>query len=89
MLSAEPHDWEISPQQIPEITEADMIIYNGIGFYTWLGQEEQFRNSLLVDVSKDLQLIGNKQQESKKSEYNEKYKEHKSVYDPHIGWIPF
>jgi zinc transport system substrate-binding protein len=86
-LGAEPHDWEISPQQIPEITEADMIVYNGIGFDTWLGQEEQFRNSLLVDVSKDLQLIGNKQQqESKKLEYNEKYKEHKSVYDPHI-WL--
>lgn len=86
-LGAEPHDWEISPQQIPEITEADMIVYNGIGFDTWLGQEEQFRNSLLVDVSKDLQLIGNKQQqESKKIEYNEKYKEHKSVYDPHI-WL--
>lgn len=86
-LGAEPHDWEISPQQIPEITEADMIVYNGIGFDTWLGQEEQFHNSLLVDVSKDLQLIGNKQQqESKKIEYNEKYKEHKSVYDPHI-WL--
>lgn len=86
-LGAEPHDWEISPQQIPEITEADMIVYNGIGFDTWLGQEEQFRNLLLVDVSKDLQLIGNKQQqESKKIEYNEKYKEHKSVYDPHI-WL--
>lgn len=86
-LGAEPHDWEISPQQIPEIMEADMIVYNGIGFDTWLGQEEQFRNSLLVDVSKDLQLIGNKQQqESKKIEYNEKYKEHKSVYDPHI-WL--
>lgn len=86
-LGAEPHDWEISPQQIPEITEADMIVYNGIGFDTWLGQEEQFHNLLLVDVSKDLQLIGNKQQqESKKIEYNEKYKEHKSVYDPHI-WL--
>jgi zinc transport system substrate-binding protein len=92
-FGTEPHDWEISPQQIPEITEADMIIYNGIGFDAWLGQEEQFRNSLLVDVSKDLELKGNKQeqqqqQESKNSEHNEEtvYDEHNSSYDPHI-WL--
>jgi zinc transport system substrate-binding protein len=76
-IGIEPHDWEISPQQIPEITKADMIIYNGIGFDAWLGQEEQFRNSLLVDVSKDLQIINNKEEE---------HKEHKVIYDPHI-WL--
>jgi zinc transport system substrate-binding protein len=89
-FGVEPHDWEISPQQIPEITEADMIVYNGIGFDAWLGQEEQFRNSLLVDVSKDLKIIDNKQQqqESKNSEQNVKIEddEHKTVYDPHI-WL--
>jgi zinc transport system substrate-binding protein len=87
-LGAEPHDWELSPQQIPEIMEADMIVYNGIGFDAWLGQEEQFRNSLLVDVSKDLQLIkiGNKK-ESKNLGQNEKeHDEHESTYDPHI-WL--
>jgi zinc transport system substrate-binding protein len=88
-FGAEPHDWELTPQQIPEIMKADMIIYNGKGFDTWLGQKEQFRNSLLVDVSKDLQLIkiGNKQ-ESKNSGYDEKkeHDEHTSTYDPHI-WL--
>jgi zinc transport system substrate-binding protein len=87
-LGAEPHDWEITPQQIPEIMEADMIIYNGIGFDAWLGKEKQFRNSFLVDVSKDLQLIkiGNKQ-ESKNLGQNEKeHEEHESTYDPHI-WL--
>ena len=75
-IGIEPHDWEISPQQIPEITKADIIIYNGIGFDAWLGQEEQFRNSSLVDVSKDLEIIDNK----------EEYKEDRSIYDPHI-WL--
>jgi zinc transport system substrate-binding protein len=75
-FGVEPHDWEISPQQIPEITKADIIIYNGIGFDAWLGQEEQFSNSLLVDVSKDLEIIDNK----------EEYKEDRSIYDPHI-WL--
>lgn len=83
---AEPHDWEISPQQIPEIMEADMIIYNGIGFDAWLGHEEQFRNSLPVDVSKDLQLIKIDQQESKNLGHDEHGDEHEATYDPHI-WL--
>jgi restriction system protein len=45
-----------------------MIIYNGIGFDAWLAQEEQFRNSLLVDVSKNLHLIGSKQQQQESKE---------------------
>jgi zinc transport system substrate-binding protein len=88
-FGVEPHDWEISPQQIPKITEADVIIYNGIGFDVWLGQEEQFRNSLLVDVSKDLPLVANKnqQQELKDSQnIEDKHDEHKILYDPHI-WL--
>ena len=56
-IGVEPHDWEITPQRISNIMEADVIIYNGIGFDAWLGKKEQFRNSLLVDISKDLQLI--------------------------------
>jgi zinc transport system substrate-binding protein len=55
-FGVEPHNWEIAPQQIPQISKADMIIFNGIGFDSWLGKEEQFRNLLLVDISKDLQL---------------------------------
>jgi zinc transport system substrate-binding protein len=83
----EPHDWEITPRQIPEIMKADIIIYNGIGFDAWLGQEEQFRNSLLVDVSKDLQLVKIDPQQSKNSRYDEKkYNEYESTYDPHI-WL--
>ena len=34
-----------------------MIIYNGIGFDAWFGKKEQFNNSFLVDISKDLHLI--------------------------------
>src|ERR1044072_1764414 len=56
-FGVEPHDWEIAPQQIAQISKADIIIFNGIGFDSWLGKEEQLRNSLLVDISKDLQLV--------------------------------
>lgn len=88
-LGAEPHDWEISPQQIPQITEADMIIYNGIGFDSWLGEKDQFSNSMLVDVSKDLDLIkleNNEQEESKDSHEEDSHNDHAYGYDPHI-WL--
>jgi zinc transport system substrate-binding protein len=68
-----------------------MIIYNGKGFDSWLGTNEQFHNSFLVDVSKDLPLIKinekqQQQQESKNSHIENEHYEHKLVYDPHI-WL--
>jgi zinc transport system substrate-binding protein len=85
-MGVEPHDWEITPQQIPDITQADMIIYNGIGFDSWLGKKEQFRNSFLVDISKDLQLIKLGKQESEKERSTSQIYDHTSKYDPHI-WL--
>ena len=86
-MGVEPHDWEITPQQIPDIIGADMIIYNGIGFDSWLGKKEQFRNSLLVDISKDLQLIKlGKQKESENLGQDPQPDDQTSVYDPHI-WL--
>ena len=85
-IGVEPHDWEITPQQIPDITQADMIIYNGIGFDSWLGKKEQFRNSFLVDISKDLQLIKLGKQESENIKSTDQIYDHTSRYDSHI-WL--
>jgi zinc transport system substrate-binding protein len=85
-MSVEPHDWELTPQQIPGIIEADMIIYNGIGFDSWLGKKEQFRNSFLVDISKDLQLIKLGQQGSENLGHIDQLYDPTYVYDPHI-WL--
>jgi zinc transport system substrate-binding protein len=87
-FGAEPHDWEITPQQIPEIMEADMIIYNGKGFDAWLGKQEQFHNSLLLDISKGLQLIkiGDKQESKNLGQDEKGHEERESTYDPHI-WL--
>ena len=86
-MAVEPHDWEITPQQIPDITEADMIIYNEIGFDSWLGKKEEFRNSFLVDISKNLQLIKlGKQQESENVRHDGQIYDQTSRYDPHI-WL--
>jgi zinc transport system substrate-binding protein len=86
-MAVEPHDWEITPQKIHDITEADMIIYNEIGFDSWLGKKEEFRNSFLVDISKNLQLIKlGKQQESEKVRHDGQIYDQTSRYDPHI-WL--
>jgi zinc transport system substrate-binding protein len=85
-MGVEPHDWEITPQQIPDIAEADMIIYNGIGFDSWLGKKEQFRNSFLVDISKDLQLIKLGKQELENVGHDSQVYDHTSRYDPHV-WL--
>lgn len=85
-MGVEPHDWELTPQQIPGIIEADMIIYNGIGFDSWLGKKEQFRNSFLVDISKDLQLIKLGQQGSENLGHIDQLYDPTYVYDPHI-WL--
>lgn len=85
-MGVEPHDWELTPQQIPGIIEADMIIYNGIGFDSWLGKKEQFRNSFLVDISKDLQLIKLGQQGSENLGPIDQLSDPTYVYDSHI-WL--
>lgn len=85
-IGVEPHDWEITPQRISNIMEADVIIYNGIGFDAWLGKKEQFRNSLIVDISKDLQLIKIGGQESENSGQGRQDDDHTSRYDPHV-WL--
>ena len=77
-FGVEPHDWEPSPQKISELQNADLIIYNGIGFDSWL--KDSIDNSKLVDVSDGVHLIELKQ-EDKGSTTNVK-----SSFDPHI-WL--
>ena len=75
-IGVEPHDWEITPQRISNIMEADVIIYNGIGFDAWLGKKEQFSNSFLVDISKDLQPIKIGKQELENAGQSRQYDNH-------------
>ncbi|MDR4511906.1 MAG: metal ABC transporter substrate-binding protein [Nitrososphaeraceae archaeon] len=76
-FGVEPHDWEPSPQKISQLQNADLIIYNGIGFDSWL--KDRVDKSKLVDVSDGVHLI-ELQQEDKESTNV------KSSFDPHI-WL--
>ncbi|WP_235929753.1 metal ABC transporter solute-binding protein, Zn/Mn family [Chengkuizengella marina] len=44
----EPHDWTPKTRDMIQITEADLFIYNGLGFESWI---ESFFSSLEADVS--------------------------------------
>jgi zinc transport system substrate-binding protein len=68
----EPHDWEPTPRNIADAESADMIVYNGAGFESWVsGINAMFA----VDTSREIQLIegGEGAQGG-------------SIFDPHI-WL--
>jgi zinc transport system substrate-binding protein len=49
----EPHDWEPTPRNIADAESADMIVYNGAGFESWVsGINAKFA----VDTSRGIQL---------------------------------
>lgn len=76
----EPHDWEPTPQDISKLNTADIIIYNSKGFDSWLNQ---FKQSKLIDVSAELELI--KSNEPKEEDFD-KADNYNLIYDPHI-WL--
>lgn len=56
----EPHDWEPTPRDIVDAENADMIVYNGAGFESWVsGINAKFT----VDTSRGIQLIEGGQEE--------------------------
>ena len=82
-FGAEPHDWEPSPGAIKSIQESDMIVYNGIGFDSWIKKvltELNSSNIVAIDISEGLKLL-----ELSEDEGHEEDSLH-STYDPHI-WL--
>jgi zinc transport system substrate-binding protein len=56
----EPHDWEPTPRDIADAQNADMIVYNGAGFESWVsGINARF----VVDTSRGIQLIEGEEEE--------------------------
>ena len=50
----EPHDWEPTPRDIANAQDADMIVYNGAGFESWVsGINARF----VVDTSRGIELM--------------------------------
>ncbi|QQR54626.1 zinc ABC transporter substrate-binding protein [Candidatus Peregrinibacteria bacterium] len=73
----EPHDFEPSPRQIVEVTEADMALYLGEGFEPWmqdLESELEAKGVVALAVNQKLPLVEGK------GEHEE------GIYDPHT-WL--
>jgi zinc transport system substrate-binding protein len=49
----EPHDWEPTPRDIADVEGADLIVYNGAGFESWVAEVNV---NLAVDTSERLDM---------------------------------
>lgn len=68
---AEPHDWEPGPKDIIKIESAQVFVYNGAGFESWVAgtlKGIESKKLIIVDSSSGISLIKN------------------DGYDPHI-WL--
>ena len=74
---SEPHEYEPTQQQIIDIQNADLLLYNGAGLESWTTKVEQasFKPKSILELSKSFEL----------SELDE---DGKKVQDPHIWLSP-
>ncbi|MGB8955390.1 MAG: metal ABC transporter substrate-binding protein [Tumebacillaceae bacterium] len=71
----EPHDWEPTPKDVAQIATANVFVYNGAGFESWVDdvlKSADAQKTKVVEASKGIELI-------------EGTDEHKAL-DPHV-WL--
>ena len=77
----EPHDWEPTINDVQRISQADLIIINGVGFEEWIHDIEEINPDVtIIDSSKGIEII-----EWEKHEEEHEHDEY-SLGDPHI-WL--
>jgi zinc transport system substrate-binding protein len=81
----EPHDWEPTPKDIAKITDADVFVYNGAGFESWVPDvlgNLQGSKVKVVEATKDIPLLQGGAEDAQQH-----VKEHKAAgTDPHV-WL--
>jgi zinc transport system substrate-binding protein len=91
---AEPHDFEPSPKDMAQLSEANLFIYNGAGYETWIEKTVQNLDTAKtkpVDASQGVQLLTLEQEMEHEhgADYqgeDPKQHAHEGVHDPHI-WL--
>jgi zinc transport system substrate-binding protein len=73
----EPHDWEPTPQNIAQAERADLLIYNGAGFESWIGDINP-KNAVDATAGLDLMAATEGHEEEEGHEGEE--------FDPHV-WL--
>lgn len=84
----EPHDWNPKAGDIKNITEAQLFIYNGLGFEGWLNDvmSSMDTNVTKLQASEGIEYI--RVQEDQEKEADEHAEEDNSEYDPHVWLSP-
>ena len=58
--NGDPHTFELGPKTVVDLTKADMLIYNGVGFEPFIDKIKsvsEFSHIILVDSSKGINLL--------------------------------
>jgi zinc transport system substrate-binding protein len=91
----EPHDWEPTAKDMAEISDADMLIYNGAGMEGWVDQVLESVSGtplITVEASKGLDIMEGTEEEEADHHHEEgehAHEEHSHDHgglDPHV-WL--
>ena len=78
----EPHDWEPTINDVQRISQADLIIINGVGFENWIHDIEEINPDVtIIDSSKGIEIIEWEKHEEEHGEHDDHL-----LGDPHI-WL--
>lgn len=86
--SEEAHDYEISTKKLAEVSKANVVIYNGVEFETWIDKvKEVAKQTSFIDTSNGIAVLegGHEHEEGEKHEHKEG-EEHNHEHNPHI-WM--
>lgn len=80
----EPHEWELSPQDVVSVLNADVFIYNGAGLEPWAERILNVidkKKTVVVETTNGIELI-----EASEEERKENGEEQPGTFDPHV-WL--
>ena len=87
--NTEVHSWQPSPQDIMEVEEADIFIYNGAGLEPWVEEDLlpaiNTGNKLIIDCTSGLNLL-EKDNDHVDDGHDDGHDHGDEIYDPHT-WI--
>lgn len=75
----EPHDWEPTPKDVAQISTANVFVYNGAGFESWVDdvlKSADAQKTKVVEASKGIELM----------QGNDEHNSNATAVDPHV-WL--
>jgi len=90
----EPHDWEPSPQLLGSLSEAEMLVSNGLGMEPWLDKVAASlpESVVVVNASAGIEPLkgakdhGYDEKEKEQDDHAAEEEKYEEMYDPHV-WL--